>query len=323
MLLAQAALPTPDLLRRLGVTWAAFFTLIGGPIAYQTFDPWEQVLCAPFVKALSPSSHACQRLVCGQLLCCELPALAAPHRGALGGLLPRSVHAPLLERLSSSAAPPQPLEFCLSAGLGSLLVVAVAVLRIYLGWAYVGDRLLSAAARDPFSQRHATSCAIIFAYGAAASAERTLEPCNSASLFEDLRARIVLMPGRTHGWTIGLAQPTVRFHARQVEYEETGWYDGQVFVKPPEVLARDRLLGSYEVRQQGCCAAPGDAAYARHTCCDAGVDGPAELLRATARCGRARDAGVKAHPHPTRCALNRSPLRLRIRTTQVARVTRC
>jgi len=34
----------------------------------------------------------------------------------------------------------------------------------------------------------------------------------------------------------------------QVEYEETGWYDGQVFVKPPEVLARDRLLGSYEVR---------------------------------------------------------------------------
>lgn len=25
-------------------------------------------------------------------------------------------------------------------------------------------------------------------------------------------------------------------------------YDGQVFVKPPEVLARDRLLGTYEVR---------------------------------------------------------------------------
>ena len=66
----------------------------------------------------------------------------------------------------------------MSAALGALLVVAVAVLRIYLGWAYVGDRLLSAA----------------------------------------------------------------------VEYEETGWYDGQLFVKPPEVLARDRLLGSYEVR---------------------------------------------------------------------------
>ena len=25
-------------------------------------------------------------------------------------------------------------------------------------------------------------------------------------------------------------------------------YDGQVFVKPPEVLTRDRLLGTYEVK---------------------------------------------------------------------------
>ena len=41
----------------------------------------------------------------------------------------------------------------------------------------------------------------------------------------------------------------------QVEYEETGWYDGQVFVKPPEVLARDRLLGSYEVRKKAGCDA--------------------------------------------------------------------
>ena len=39
----------------------------------------------------------------------------------------------------------QPIEFVISASIGALLVVAVAVLRIYLGWAYVGDRLLSAA----------------------------------------------------------------------------------------------------------------------------------------------------------------------------------
>ncbi len=39
----------------------------------------------------------------------------------------------------------QPLEFVLSASVGSLLVVAVVVLRIYLGWSYVGERLLSAA----------------------------------------------------------------------------------------------------------------------------------------------------------------------------------
>lgn len=72
----------------------------------------------------------------------------------------------------------QPLEFFLSASTGCLLVVAVAALRIFLAWKYVGDRLLTAA----------------------------------------------------------------------LEYEETGWYDGQVFVKPPEVLARDRLLGTYEVK---------------------------------------------------------------------------
>ena len=40
----QASLPLPDFMRRLGLTWAGFFTLIGGPIAYQTFDPWEQVV---------------------------------------------------------------------------------------------------------------------------------------------------------------------------------------------------------------------------------------------------------------------------------------
>ncbi|CAN1284391.1 Protein CONSERVED IN THE GREEN LINEAGE AND DIATOMS 27, chloroplastic [Linum perenne] len=33
-----------------------------------------------------------------------------------------------------------------------------------------------------------------------------------------------------------------------IPYEETGWYDGQMWAKPPEVLARDRLLGSYKVK---------------------------------------------------------------------------
>ncbi|XBI64342.1 hypothetical protein VPH35_044521 [Triticum aestivum] len=70
-----------------------------------------------------------------------------------------------------------PLKFVLAAGIGTLLLVSLVVLRIYLGWSYVGDRLLSAV----------------------------------------------------------------------VPYEETGWYDGQMWVKPAEVLARDRLLGSYKV----------------------------------------------------------------------------
>ncbi|KAF5840330.1 hypothetical protein DUNSADRAFT_17174 [Dunaliella salina] len=72
----------------------------------------------------------------------------------------------------------QPVAWALSASVGSLVVVAVVVVRIFLGWQYVGDRLMSAA----------------------------------------------------------------------VDYEETGWYDGEVFVKPPEVLTRDRLLGMYEVK---------------------------------------------------------------------------
>lgn len=72
----------------------------------------------------------------------------------------------------------QPLQIVLSASMGSLTVVAAASLRIYLGWKYVGDRLMTAI----------------------------------------------------------------------LEYEETGWYDGQYFVKPPEILTRDRLVGMYEVR---------------------------------------------------------------------------
>ncbi|RZC66392.1 hypothetical protein C5167_010084 [Papaver somniferum] len=72
----------------------------------------------------------------------------------------------------------EPLKFALAAGIGSLFLVSLVVLRIYLGWSYVGDRLLSAV----------------------------------------------------------------------VPYEESGWYDGQMYVKPPEILARDRLLGSYKVK---------------------------------------------------------------------------
>lgn len=39
-----------------------------------------------------------------------------------------------------------------------------------------------------------------------------------------------------------------RLASATVEYEETGWYDGQTWVKTPELLARDRLLASYRVK---------------------------------------------------------------------------
>ncbi|KAI3792767.1 hypothetical protein L2E82_06657 [Cichorium intybus] len=72
----------------------------------------------------------------------------------------------------------EPIQRILGALCSGILVVTLAVVRMYLGWAYVGNRLLSAT----------------------------------------------------------------------VEYEETGWYDGQIWVKTAEVLARDRLLGSFTVK---------------------------------------------------------------------------
>ncbi|XP_024021831.1 uncharacterized protein ycf36 [Morus notabilis] len=72
----------------------------------------------------------------------------------------------------------EPFKRLLWAASSGILFVTIAVVRMYLGWAYVGNRLLSAT----------------------------------------------------------------------VEYEETGWYDGQMWVKTAEVLARDRLLGSFSVK---------------------------------------------------------------------------
>ncbi|XP_062097997.1 uncharacterized protein ycf36 [Humulus lupulus] len=72
----------------------------------------------------------------------------------------------------------EPVKRLLCVVSSGLIVVTLAVVRMYLGWAYVGNRLLSAT----------------------------------------------------------------------VEYEETGWYDGQMWVKTAEVLARDRLLGSFSVK---------------------------------------------------------------------------
>jgi hypothetical protein len=38
-----------------------------------------------------------------------------------------------------------------------------------------------------------------------------------------------------------------RLNSETVFYEESGWYDGQTWKKPPEILTRDRLLVSYEI----------------------------------------------------------------------------
>lgn len=50
----QATLETPAYVKRLGFTWLAFFSVIGGPIAYQTFDPAAQVEPCSLALTLHP-----------------------------------------------------------------------------------------------------------------------------------------------------------------------------------------------------------------------------------------------------------------------------
>ncbi|MDJ0509833.1 MAG: CGLD27 family protein [Crocosphaera sp.] len=38
-----------------------------------------------------------------------------------------------------------------------------------------------------------------------------------------------------------------RLKKETIFYEESGWYDGQTWAKPPEMLTRDRLIVSYQI----------------------------------------------------------------------------
>ncbi len=80
--------------------------------------------------------------------------------------------------VAASFSPRQyPWQFGLWTTGGGLFLVTLIVVRLYLGWSYIRDRL------------------------------------NKETVF----------------------------------YEESGWYDGQKWRKPPEVLTRDRLVASYQV----------------------------------------------------------------------------
>lgn len=46
---------------------------------------------------------------------------------------------------------------------------------------------------------------------------------------------------------LGWSYVNERLVTAVLPYEETGWYDGQQFTKPPQVLARHQLLSTYEV----------------------------------------------------------------------------
>ncbi|MEM8832379.1 MAG: CGLD27 family protein, partial [Cyanobacteria bacterium P01_G01_bin.19] len=38
-----------------------------------------------------------------------------------------------------------------------------------------------------------------------------------------------------------------RLKSDRIFYEESGWYDGQTWIKPTAMLNRDRLVASYEI----------------------------------------------------------------------------
>jgi len=89
----------------------------------------------------------------------------------LGGLLVAPIAA------ASFSPMKKPVFFALASGLGAMLLLALVLSRILLGWYYIRDRL----------------------------------------------------------------------QADKVIYEESGWYDGQVWKKTPEILTRDRLIVAYQV----------------------------------------------------------------------------
>jgi Conserved in the green lineage and diatoms 27 len=92
------------------------------------------------------------------------------------GLWSLIITAPLAEASFSIAK--YPIQFGICAIGGSLIFVALAAIRLYLGWIHVKERLYN----------------------------------------------------------------------ESVFYEESGWYDGQTWIKTPEILNRDRLIVSYEVQ---------------------------------------------------------------------------
>jgi hypothetical protein len=47
---------------------------------------------------------------------------------------------------------------------------------------------------------------------------------------------------------VGWAHVGGRLQQKTVPYEESGWYDGQLWVKPEEISNRDRLIVDYQVK---------------------------------------------------------------------------
>jgi hypothetical protein len=110
---------------------------ISGPISYVTFDPLQDVSATGSAAARRGRARAAAVPPCTPVL----PPSPAP--------CPTPYHPPPPVAPTTTPLPQtrrhQPAEFLLSSTVGSLVVVAVACIRIYLGWSYVGKRLFSVA----------------------------------------------------------------------------------------------------------------------------------------------------------------------------------
>lgn len=47
---------------------------------------------------------------------------------------------------------------------------------------------------------------------------------------------------------VGWSHIKERLYQAKISYEESGWYDGQIWAKPEAMLTRDRLVVSYEIQ---------------------------------------------------------------------------
>lgn len=66
-------------------------------------------------------------------------------------------------------------------------------------------------------------------------------------LFDELFCVILLLSLILIRLYLGWSYIIYRLFSATVFYEESGWYDGQIWIKTPEMLTKDRLIGTYYV----------------------------------------------------------------------------
>lgn len=64
--------------------------------------------------------------------------------------------------------------------------------------------------------------------------------CTGGSIF----MMVLVLSQLYFGWSYVKA----RLDREKIPYEESGWYDGQMWLKPEAMLSRDRLIVSYEIQ---------------------------------------------------------------------------